>query len=215
MAVAFDNEPSRVLPGTVSGDTSADLGGALGTAAGILAAASGLIHIAVVPDHREFALVAAGFAAMAAAQWAFALRILTRPSTRVLLLGGALHGALVAVWVLSRTTGLRVISGAETAEEVGIADLVSTTFCLAVVGMVTIARSLDRAGAVRVPRLAARRFTAAMLVGVSFLTIPAVLVPHHHDEHATDVHAPDDQHHGSGSVVTIGGHGHGTGSTGP
>lgn len=198
-------------------NASTDLRRVLAIVAGMLAAAGGLIHIVVIRDHLDFAVIAVGFAVMAAAQWAFALRMLTRPSRQVLLLGGALHAVIVALWVLSRMTGLGVIPGAEAAEPVGVADLVSTTFSLGVIGIVAIARSLDQATKpVMMPQVVARRMIAIILAGALFLTVPAVLVPHDHDAHPSDSHTSGMQDgHGQEPVAITGGHDHSPSSTAP
>jgi hypothetical protein len=216
MAVLLHAHPRPVQTKTKTTTTgaTADLRRALGAAAGVLAAASGLIHLAVIRDHLEFPLIASGFAVMAVVQWAFALRMLTRPSSRVLWWGGVFHVVLVALWALSRTTGLWVIPGAEAAEDVGIADLVSTTFCLGVIGIVSIARALERTGEVRVPRSVARRVRVSVAIGALFLTVPALSVPHEHDAHGGDSHATSGDH-GAAPVVTIAGHGHSTTATHP
>lgn len=213
-ALLHDHRSRPVQTKTTTTDATADLRRALGATAGILAAASGLVHIAVIRDHLELAVVASGFAVMAVVQWAFALRMLTRPSSRVLWWGGVFHCVLVALWVLSRTTGLWVIPGAESAEDVGIADLVSTTFCLGVIGVASIVRVMDRAGEVRVSRSVARRVRAAVAIGALFLTVPALSVPHEHDVHGGDSHATGGDH-GAEPVVTIAGHDHSTTGTHP
>lgn len=214
MAALLRDHRPRSAPRTTTTNAGVDLGRALGTTAGILAAASGLVHIAVIRDHLDFPVVASAFAVMAAVQWAFALRMCTRPSPRVLWLGGMFHLGLVALWVLSRTTGLWVIPGVEAAEDVGIADLVSTTFCLGVIGIASIVRALDRTYEVRVSGPVARRMTAAVAIGALFLTVPALSVSHEHDVHGVGSHATGGDH-GAAPVVTIAGHDHSATATHP
>lgn len=167
---------ARTAPPTV------DLRRVLATIACALAAAGGLIHLAVIRDHLDFAVVAAGFAVMGAAQGAFALRVLTRPSRRLLLVGGALHAVIAVIWLTSRTTGLVFIPGAEHIEPFGVADLVATTFSLGVLGVAVTAHALDTTStAVVVPARVAQAMTAVVVVGAMCLSVPALLTPHDHD----------------------------------
>lgn len=196
---SWSRSPRPMTAAETDADASTDLRVVLATAAGALAAAGGLIHLVVIRDHLELAVTVAGFAVMATGQWAFALHVLTRPSRRVLLLGGAFHAVIVVLWGLSRTTGLAVIPGAAAAEPVGIADLVSTTFSLGVIGIVAISRALDQATKpVTIPHAAARRMTTVILVGALTLSVPAVLTPHDHDRH----HSQDHDSHTSDAGVT-------------
>jgi hypothetical protein len=175
-----------------------DLRFVLTSAAGWLAAASGLIHFVVIRDHLEYPVIAVAFGVMGIAQWGFAVGALTAISRRGLLLGAMLHAAIAVTWVLSRTTGLRIVAGSSGAEPVGVADVVSTTFCLGVIGAVAINQALDRLPVLPLPVAAARRITAVTLAGVLFLTVPAILTPHEHDhasEPVTTPAAPGVSHH--------------------
>ena len=90
--------------------------------AGLLAAAGGL-HLAALPSHqRSSAIVAAFFAGTALAQLLGALLVATRPSRR--LAGGVIAGnlTLVAIWALSRTTGLPVGGALGLPERVSVLD---------------------------------------------------------------------------------------------
>jgi hypothetical protein len=160
----------------------------------VLAVAGGLIHMVVIRDHLEFAVVAVGFAVMATGQWVFALWMLTRPSRGALLVGAAIHAVIAAIWVLSRTTGLAFVPGAEAASPVGVADVVANTFSLGVVGVAVIESALRGVvGDVVLPRVVARQMTGLVVVGALFLSVPAIWAPHDHA-----AHAPHDQGSGLG-----------------
>ena len=120
-----------------------DLRRLLLTIAAVSAAAGGLIHLKVVGDHLDSTLIAVGFAFMGVTQWLFALMILTRPSRIVLILGGILHSAMTTIWILSRTTGLWFVTGAENPAPVGVADLAANAFSIGVVGATIIGISLS------------------------------------------------------------------------
>lgn len=113
-------------PATGSAGSPAALGLPLAVVATATAAG---IHAAVAPPHLRDGL-AAGlfFLVVAGLQLAWAAAA-TRPTPRLLRAGAALHLSLVALWLLSRTTGLpavlaTVLPGADqTAHPVGAWDL--------------------------------------------------------------------------------------------
>ncbi|MDQ3871090.1 MAG: hypothetical protein M3301_05685, partial [Chloroflexota bacterium] len=87
------------------------------------------IHFTVIPDHFQewwafglFFVVSAWFQAW----WAvlFALR----PSRSLAAIGAAVNGAIVVVWVASRTVGLPLGPHPGEVEPVGLADVVATAF---------------------------------------------------------------------------------------
>ena len=103
-------------------------------AVAVASAGAAMIHFAVIGQHlAEYWLVGVFFAAVALAQLGWVVAVLSNP-TRTVYVVGAVGNALVAVtWVISRTTGLPFGPGAGEPEPVGIADVVSTAFELAVV----------------------------------------------------------------------------------
>jgi hypothetical protein len=172
---------STIIRTTRRAPAPTDLGQALSPTAAVLAAAGGAIHLSVVREHGDLAVVATGFALMGITQCLLAAGILARRSRRLILVAGAVHATLVVVWLLSRTTGLLVIPGAEDAEPVGIADLAAATLSLGVVGVAVITLVLDRtAMTVAVPARAGRWMTALVLAGAVSLSVPAVLADHSH-----------------------------------
>jgi hypothetical protein len=103
----------------------------------VLATASFLtaaIHGSVTSEHfREAFAFGVFFLAAAAAQTAWALLLLYRPS-RGLLLAGAIGNALViAVWVMSRTVGIPIGPEPWQPEAVGLVDVISKVFELVIV----------------------------------------------------------------------------------
>jgi hypothetical protein len=129
---------------------------------------------------------------MALSQFAFAVAALARPSPRLLLGGAALHGAMTATWLASRTVGLGFVPGAEEPAAEGVADIVAQVFSLGVVAAVTARVALGAAGtAVVVPGLAAQRLATAAGAGVLLLLAPAIVTPHDHTAHE---HAAGDDH---------------------
>jgi hypothetical protein len=154
---------SSLLPGA----SHADL--LVTTAALSLAAAA--IHVSVIREHfEESTLFGALFVVAAVAQTAWALLVLRRPSRPLFALGAALNGGIVAVWLLSRTTGVPLGPDPWAPEPVQPIDLVAT---LCEVGIVAFAVALARASVGSRP-VRAREVTNSGLVLAAMLPIAAV-----------------------------------------
>jgi hypothetical protein len=111
----------------------------------VASAGAAAIHFAVIDQHlAEYWLFGVFFVAVALAQLGWVVAVVSNP-TRAVYLVGALGNALIAVtWVISRATGLPFGPGAGEPEPLGIADVVSTAFELAVVvGAVQLLRRVD------------------------------------------------------------------------
>lgn len=201
---------------TLRNDT--DLHQIVANAAAVFATAGGLIHLTVTRQHFDFPIVVAGFVLMGVAQWVFAFTILKRPTTVVANTGGVLHAAIVAVWILSRTAGLAFVPGAEHVASVGVADIVATTFSVAVIGTVVVWRALSGSTAnVNVPNPGVRTVVAALAIGALFLTVPAIAAPHHHegshvltdtaevDTHEAETPGTNAHHHETEHELGVGG----------
>ena len=161
----------------------------LATTAATFAGAGGVIHLAQIPAHIDVPVVAAGFSLMVVAQSIFAFLTIIRPTAKLVLIGGWLHAVIAAIWLLSRTSGLAFIPGAEARQPVGLADLIANTFSVGVVAVALVANALRTTGAVVVlPRHAARVLHAIILVAALGLTVPETLTDHSHHSHATDPH---------------------------
>jgi len=178
-----------------TGAKETDLGKVITIAAALSAVGGGLIHLNQIPSHLDVPLIAGSFAIMGASQWAFALSILARPSRTILILGGALHAVIAAVWIVSRTIGLGFVSGAESPLDVGVPDVVANTFSVAVVAAAVIGTALSRATRpVVLPSTVGTRINGVVLACVIFLTVPALLAPHDHAHHAPTSHTSETSH---------------------
>ncbi len=161
----------------------------LGAAAG----GAGVIHLAFAPEHlREWLPLGVGFVVAGVLQLGWALAIVTRESRRLLWLGGVFSLAFVAVYVMSRTTGLPLGPEAFEPEGIGAADLV----CCALEVPVGIAALV----LARRPRMMMRglRLRLAAAVGVAFVlvgsaTAYAATTPGHEHEHSVE-HTEDGGH---------------------
>jgi hypothetical protein len=112
----------------------------LSLAAAALSLGAGLIHLSVIPSHiEEYWLFGVLFGIAAALQFAWAEGVRRWPEHRRLLLAGAaLNAGLVAVWIVSRTTGLPIGDHPGVPEPVGVRDLLATIdelFLLLAIGL--------------------------------------------------------------------------------
>lgn len=120
---------------------------------GLCAAAA--VHLAVMPTHfRESVVLGLFFSGAAAAQVSMAVVVLVRPTRRVLVAVAVGAAAVVALWIVSRTTTLPFGLDGSSPEPVGpldvlasAAELVSACACTAVLA----GRSRARLMAARLP----------------------------------------------------------------
>jgi FtsP/CotA-like multicopper oxidase with cupredoxin domain len=93
--------------------------------AALLTLGAAAIHFAVAPEHLgEYPLFGVFFLVLGSAQGLLALELLVRPSRRLAVLGAVTGLSAVAVWVVSRTTGVPIGPAPWTPEDVGLADSV-------------------------------------------------------------------------------------------
>ena len=98
-------------------------------AVALASAGAATIHFAVAAQHfEEYWLFGLFFVGAAVLQLAWALLVLFHSSRAVYLAGAAGNAAVVAMWVVSRTTGLPLGPDPGEAEPVGLADTVATLF---------------------------------------------------------------------------------------
>jgi hypothetical protein len=165
-AVIADRRPRSVLI------TSADLV----VACAAMSASAAAIHLSAAAPHWEAThLFGGAFVVIAIAQIIWALAVSVRPTRRVLISGAVVNAAIVAIWVMSRTTGLPLGPEAGIAEGIGWTDAIATIEELLIVGgVVAILRSTssEREGgsvwpsSTRVPRSVAI-VVAVGVVGVA------------------------------------------------
>ena len=106
------------------------------TLAVVLSTAAGVVHLAVMPAHfREFWLFGAFFLVVALLQLLWGALVAWRASRRLLLAGVVGNAAIVLLWALSRSVGLPVGPEPWTPEGVGLLDVLSTLYELAVVAL--------------------------------------------------------------------------------
>jgi hypothetical protein len=118
---------------------------AVALAAAVASGVAAAIHAAAIGPHlEESGVFAAAFAAMAIAQGGWMGVVLVRPSRRRYQAGGALNGAVVIVWLLSRTAGLPFGPHPGVAEPAGVMDATATVAeLLAVLGSLVLVSRID------------------------------------------------------------------------
>ena len=96
--------------------------------------AAGLIHASVVPHHLEESIViGVAFVATAIFQIGWAALVSVRLDRRLLDVGAAVNGAVVAAWIASRTVGVPFGPHAWLAEPIGAVDATATLLELLIV----------------------------------------------------------------------------------
>jgi hypothetical protein len=158
--------------------------------AALLAAAGGL-HLAALPAHlNESAAAAIFFAVVALGQLAGAVLITTRPSTRTtmaVILGNA---AVLAIWAVSRTTGLPVGGELGVREPLAALDgLAAVAEILVVGGALTLLR---RAGRISLRSTGWQPVAAMAVLWLASGGVATGLVDpsHHHGAHPTPAAVP-------------------------
>lgn len=103
-----------------------------------LAWGAGVIHVAAAVSHLdEFVLFAVFFEVLALAQFAWGVALYRAPSRRLLLVGAIGSLAVVALWAVSRTSGLPIgPSPWRRPEAVGLLDSLATADELALAAIV-------------------------------------------------------------------------------
>jgi hypothetical protein len=167
---------------------------ALRIALGVVVAGAGVIHMAMVPMHAEHRPSMAVFLLGGVAQLGAAVALFAAPMRLAALGAAAVSGGGIALWALTRTTGVPFLPGFQTRQPVEAADLAAT---LLEIGAVALAAMLVAAHSwakrVSLPPALARH-TISAVGAASILVVGAALtVPSDHDSHS----------HGAG-----GGHAH-------
>jgi hypothetical protein len=103
--------------------------------AALISLTAAFIHLLVIPEHfGEWWGYGVFFVVAAAVQTLFALVLLRRPSSPVLLAGIVGNLAIVAVWIVSRTVGVPFFGpGAGEIEEIGAHDIIATAAEIALI----------------------------------------------------------------------------------
>ena len=110
-----------------------------------LAWGAGLIHVVAAFDHvDEYVPFAVFFALLAPLQFAWGVAVYRRPDRRLLIAGAVGSLAIVALWILSRTTGVPIGPQAWQPERVGVLDAICSADEAVLAALVFVPRSLRR-----------------------------------------------------------------------
>ncbi|MEA2398418.1 MAG: hypothetical protein QOK25_1974 [Thermoleophilaceae bacterium] len=92
-----------------------------------LAWGASVIHVEAAIEHlQEFALFSVFFALLAATQLLWGILLYRSPGRKLLIAGAVMSLAVVALWLVSRTSGLPIGPAPGTAERFGALDSVAT-----------------------------------------------------------------------------------------
>jgi hypothetical protein len=140
--------------------------------------ASGLIHFAAVPEHwADYRVAALFFVGLGVFQVVWAALIIGRPSRLLYAAGAAASLGTIALWAVSRTSGLPFGPFAGIAERAGRADIISTLIEEAlVIGLILLAYGVGERR--RCERPAYRAALTAIAAVTGSLTIWALTALH-------------------------------------
>jgi hypothetical protein len=139
--------------------------------------ASGLIHVAAFPEHwANYRIAAWFFIGLGIFQVAWAALVLGRPSRLLSAAGATVALGTIAVWAVSRTSGLPFGPFAGIAERAGRADVISTLFEEALV--ITLILLAYGVGERRLGRSVYRAGIAGILAVTGSLTLWALTALH-------------------------------------
>jgi hypothetical protein len=137
-----------------------------------LSAGAGTIHLSVAADHlHEYVLFGAFFIALGSAQLGWAALVALFGPARPLLIAGTANLAVVALWALSRTTGLPLGPSPGVPEAMSFPDVAATLFEVVLVGYVLVSLRLRRQRPL--PRIASLAWVLPLAVPPT--TVAAVL----------------------------------------
>jgi hypothetical protein len=147
--------------------------------AAALMAGAGLVHASAAGQHADHPVLAAGFAACAAAQIAWAVAAAARPGRQLAGIGVALAPLTVGAWAFTRVVAIEAIDGLDVVQDVGAQDLLCVGLELAA-GVAALAA---------VARLRAiRPMVPLAALGALALALPASAMSH---EHGGAAHSAD------------------------
>jgi hypothetical protein len=161
----------------------------------ILAIAAGVIHISAAGDHSNLPVMLAGFLVVAALQVLLGIVLLTRRPSRLVLAGAiALTVGSVAVWLVSRTSGLPFLEDGHM-EPVGVKDGVCVLFELATLPGLLLLLSAELPRVTLPSARLGTRALSAVATATFALMVPALLLE-------------GGEHHTHKEAVALGIHGH-------
>lgn len=129
----------------IAGAASSPLGLAGVRVAAVTSVLAGLIHYAVVPEHRaEWWMFAVFFTLLGIFEIVWAVAIWAAPTRGLLLLGVLVNVATLILWAVTRTAGLPFGPEPGEPEAIGIADAVCVVAELVTVGTTLFALSGKR-----------------------------------------------------------------------
>ncbi len=184
------------------------LGQVVAALAAVLSAASGAVHLGYAPHHlSEDWAHGWFFVVVGALQIAFAVLVVARPRRWLWATALVLNVAVIATWVVSRTSGLPVGPEALRHEDASAPDIVCTALEAGVVVLAAIALAAPE----RLTRPVRQRWIAgASVVTVSGLAVVAaslMLTPSYVDDHggADHVHEAGADGHDHATTVALDG----------
>lgn len=173
---------------------------------GVLVAAAGVIHMAMVPMHTAHRPSMALFLVGGVAQLAVSASVLIGRGRAPLLAAATVSAGGVALWTLTRTTGVALLPGFETRQPIAPADLAATAFEIAAILAAGLSLgSRQGLGGIALPSAFGRQAISALSAASIVLLAASLTAPSDHSSHGHGsgehghlstghAHAPGDRH---------------------
>ncbi|MGQ0464933.1 MAG: hypothetical protein ACT4QG_06395 [Sporichthyaceae bacterium] len=158
-------------------------------------AASGAIHVAVIPAHADWVAGASFFAAVATFQLGWAIHLLRRATPAALRFAVAVNAGVLVLWLFSRTTGMPLGPHPGIPEEFGRSDVLAAGLQVAVIAAAlwTLARPGRFARRTRVPALLGALGVSAVMSALAVAGIGSASEHRHgHRTQPTAIESPAD-----------------------
>jgi len=156
-------------------------------------AAAGVIHFAVSGGHFDLSWWHGTFFAVTAwLQLSWAAAIVVRPTRRLLALGAVVNAGIIAVWAMSRITGIPIGPEAWEPEPISLADALSTGFEAAIVllsGVVLFRPAFAQRSLAPRLGLAGLGATGVAIAVVSTVALTPSFASAHHGAHGEEGHS--------------------------
>jgi len=186
--------PSAAIPEELRFEAPVVLGRHLRYGVAIASLTAAAIHASAIAGHAFHWLHLMAFVAMTIFQAWWAYLILRSPARSILLIGALGHGAILVLWLISRTSGIPdFLPGAHDAESIGLKDGAASLLALVVIGGIDAVSRRDIANRFVRPSTAGLA-SGVFLLAVLLLGASATLASGHaHDEFTGDRQA--EPHH--------------------
>ena len=166
--------------------------------AGFASLGAGAIHAAAVGVHNEHSQAMRVFVVTALFQLVWGVLAQRRTSKAFALAGIAGNGALIAGWIVAKSSGISFVDGLEAKEAVQFADGLAVAF--AIIAVLGALAALMRPTAL----VMKSAFASIAALAIAGLTLPGMVAAGSHGHAGTDGHGTGDAHAAADAATSAG-----------